>query len=221
MATQKASGAVVVGPSGHTSGEVDFGDFLKSARKARATNVTHLTKQAGLSRANYYHLESGQAPSLPTAIALLSALGMETRLPVEDDQDWDLEILDGEDHYRLRIRNWTDEERRRSRARMTSAGFSFSPWGGVRAAALIGMPGVAAGALAAKGSAEAARLLRRRAQERKAARLERNQPAGQEVASDEQVRNAFFHAAEDMSTEDLEALLEAMKAMHVQGEPEG
>src|SRR4051794_4982165 len=156
MATQKASGAVVAGPSGHSSREVDFGDFLKSARKARATNVTHLTKQVGLSRANYYHLESGQAPSLQTAIALLSALGMETRLPVRDDLDWDLEILDGEDHYKLRIRNWTDEERRRSRARMTSAGFSFSPWGAVRAAALIGMPGVAAGGGAGQGAAEAA-----------------------------------------------------------------
>lgn len=236
MGSERASGAVVVGPSGRGSEETEFGDFLKSARKSRGANVTHITKQAGISRANYYHLENGQAPSLPTAFALLSALGMEARLPDGDDPDWDLEIREGEHHYKLQIKNWTGEERRRSRARMTAAG--FKPWDAAHAASKVGAvagvgaliavaPGVAAGAAAvaagaaAMGSAEAARLLRLRAKERKADRLKRAEPEGREAASEEKVRIDFLQAAEGMSTEDLEALLEAMKEMQAQGTQEG
>jgi transcriptional regulator with XRE-family HTH domain len=206
-----------------------FGDFLKATKKARGVNVTHLAKAAGLSRANYYHLEGDrQAPSIPTAVAILSALGMETRIPSEDDPDLDkdLDIVDGNDTYQLRI-NWSVEDRLRWRARMGAAG-----WGTAATAVVALIPGalpVAAAAAAAGASAVAAWYLRERADEKRAARTARasrpqstrsapREPAAGrgDVANAEQVREDFRKTAESMSTEDLEALLEAMRAMRAQ-----
>jgi transcriptional regulator with XRE-family HTH domain len=204
---------------------MSFGEFLKATKEARRVNVTHLVRTAGLSRANYYHLESDkQAPSLPTAIALLAALGMETRVPAADDSklDVDLGIVDGEKEYELRIA-WSDEDRRRARAK--AARFVSSAAPGLSAVAVIpGALPLAAGAVA---GAAAVLYLRERANEIGAVHaspdeeLERRVKAQSDsIGLDEDsLRDEIRRAAENLSREELKAVLEAIVGLR-EAEPD-
>ena len=212
-----------------------FGSYLRELKTRNSVKITRLVADAGISRANYYLLESDkQRPSLATAVALLAVHEVETRVPSPDDPDLakDLDMVDDGTLLALRI-NWSSEERRRSRDRFwTSAGIGlgaatgtrFAPWGAVGA---FGLPVAAAGAAAAAalfpgslpiaGVALAAKLLHERSKQKAG-----TTPGGEtSEAAPGDVMADFAKAAEDMSTEELEALLEAMKAMRAERDSGG
>jgi transcriptional regulator with XRE-family HTH domain len=208
-----------------------FGAYIKELKDLRGVKVTHLVADAGLSRANYYLLENDkQRPSLSTAIAVLNALGAETRVPAPDDPDLtkDLDVQDGETLLALRI-NWSVSDRRRSREKFwTAAGVGLGAAAGVGFAssagaglAGLGLGGLGLGAAALipggvpiAGVAIAAKLLR----DRSKAKIKTKGPHAEKLDAD--VFADFSKTAEDMSTEELEALLEAMKAMRAEREGE-
>lgn len=213
MVDRKPPRAVVVTSAGS---EMTFGEFLKSEKVARGVNVTHLTRVAGLSRANYYHLEGDkQAPSLTTAVALLSALGLATRVPSpgDTDQDDDVQFTDGETEWALRI-GWSSDDRERSRARAAAAGLTSAP--GMAAAGLVpgGIP-IAAGAAL---TLAAALHLRERGRQR-----EREKGRGDSTESGPQpppprptkaqLREDIQNALQGLTTSELEAVLELVDAV--------
>lgn len=207
MTSSTPARAVVVRRDGS---QTTFGQFLKSEKVARDVNVTHLTRVAGLSRANYYHLEGDkQAPSLTTAVALLSALGMATRVPSsgDTDQETDVQFTDGATEWALRI-GWSRDDRERSRARVVAAGMTSGP--ALAAASLVpgGLP-VAAGAVA---TMAAALHLRERIRQR-AERVECEPDSPQAHKTKAQLREDIQRALRSLTKSELEAVLELVEAV--------
>lgn len=218
--------AVVTGPDGQVQ---SLGQFLRARKQACGLPVTRIVEAAGISRANFYLLEKdGQRPSLTTLVMLLGAMGLTTRLPAAEDsaQAPDLEVVVGQEVYAVDLR-WSGRERSRSRERYLSTassglgvaldafGPSLGQFAGVRLAGGAGArPGVAGMAAAAAplvvpvlGSALAATA--RRLRERRAV----NEEEAAAAPSQEEVLKDLKETAASMSTEELEALLAAMKSM--------
>ena len=202
-----------------------FGEFLEHRQRLSDKSIKDVVKSAKISRANYYLLKGDeQRPTLATAVALFSALDLRCEVPPADDEfEVDLHVYDGDDRYDL-VLNWTRGERSRARDRfLSSAGLGSAAGaalggiglGGVAAAALGGaVGGVAfpvAGPLAASVLVAARQMKKAREQERKQQQSEGRKP--EPTPAKEDLIEDFKAAADEMSTEDLEALVAAMKAL--------
>ncbi len=202
-----------------------FGEFLEQRRGLSGKSIQDVVKNAKISRASYYNLKDAkQRPTLTTAVALFSALDLRCELPTSDDEfEVDLHIYDGDNRYVL-VLEWTADDRSRARDRFLSsadlgvaagAALGGIGLGGVAAAALGGAAGAAAfpvaGPLAASVFIATRQMKKAREQQRMQQRRDGQKaapaPAKQELIDD------FKAAADQMSTEDLEALLAAMKAL--------
>ncbi len=225
----KDAAAVVTGRDGRVQ---SLGQFLRSRKQACGLPVTRIVEVAGISRANFYLLEKdSQRPSLSTLVSLFGAMGLETRLPAAEDpsQPADLVILVGEEAYKVDLR-WTAEERSRSRARYVSAATSglgaaidaldalVPTLGRLAGARLVGGTGgspggagtfAAAAPIVVPALGSALAVVARRLRERRDA--DRGEAAA--APSQEDVLEDLKETAASMSTEELEALLAAMKAM--------
>jgi hypothetical protein len=203
---------------------VSFGDFLDRRQRASSKPVAAIAKEANVSRANYYLLRGDeQRPSLATAIALLSVLGLRSEVPGDDESTAiELRVYDGEDQWDL-VFDWSEAERRRERLRFwtsTAAGLSAASAGVSAGAALGGVVGVAGiglggAVLPIAAPAVAAYLAYKYA--RRSHDVQRLASQGQPelappVARDDLIGD-FKAAAEELSVEDLQALLDTMKAI--------
>lgn len=210
--------AVVTGPDGQVQ---SLGEFLRARKQACGLPVTRIVETAGISRANFYLLEKdSQRPSLTTLVMLFGAMGLTTRFPADQDPSHaaDLEVFAGEEAYKVEVR-WSAEERSRSRERYVSAAsygldVALDRLARPRLAGGIGGASGGAGIVAAaaaplvvalaSGLAATARRLRERREADQAAAAAR---------SHDQVLEDLKETAASMPTEELEALLAAMKSM--------
>lgn len=212
--------AVVTGPDGQVQ---SLGEFLRARKQACGLPVTRIVQAAGISRANFYLLEKdSQRPSLTTLVMLLGAMGLTTRLPADQDPSHaaDLVVLAGEEAYKVEVR-WSAEERSRSRERYVSAasyGLGAALYQLARARRADGTGGALGGAgivaaaaapLAGAALASALAATARRLRERR----EADQAEAAAAPSHDQVLEDLKETAASMPTEELEALLAAMKSM--------
>lgn len=214
------------------SGRWTFGKFLERRQRLSGKSVAGMVREAGVSRANYYLLlRDEQRPTLATAIALLSAMGLSCALPEDANESsiGDLLIRDDQGEYSLVI-DWSADERTRARERFwnsadigLSAGLAYLGGGAVGArlggmaagGALVGASGVAVPVVGPVVAAALAVRMLRRSRGRASERLgpaDDGQPAVGEVDKESLLQD-FAATAEQLPTEDLEALLATMKAM--------
>lgn len=199
---------------------VSFGEFLDQRKRASSKSIAAITKAAHVSRANYYLLLSNdQRPSLATAIALCSALGLHSEVPGNDElMSIDFRVHDGDQWWDV-VFDWPEADRQRERDRFRrsatvglSAAAGFPPWGLVAGAAGLGLlgGGVPGAAVAVSTLLEVMNTRRSRDQQRVA--TGEHDEAATAVPKEDLIED-FKATAEEMSVEDLQVLLEAMKAL--------